>query len=83
MDPKGHSAAQVPHPLQAAFLEEQAGQCGYCLSGMLIASAALLKANPAPDEADVRVLLQEIILTSVQLQEYQVTSLQLQEFQQT
>lgn len=51
---EGLGTPDDPHPLQAAFLEEQAGQCGYCLSGMLIASAALLKANPAPDEADVR-----------------------------
>jgi nicotinate dehydrogenase subunit A len=51
---EGLGTPDDPHPLQAAFLEEQAGQCGYCLSGMLIASAALLKAKPAPDEADVR-----------------------------
>jgi len=51
---EGLGTPDTPHPLQAAFLEEQAGQCGYCLSGMLIASAALLKANPAPDESAVR-----------------------------
>src|SRR4051812_6803382 len=48
----GHPAA--PHPLQAAFLAEQAGQCGYCLSGMLVSAASLLHANPDPDEAAVR-----------------------------
>lgn len=51
---EGLGTPDAPHPLQTAFLEEQAGQCGYCLSGMLIASAALLKANPAPDESAVR-----------------------------
>jgi nicotinate dehydrogenase subunit A len=51
---EGLGTPDVPHALQTAFLEEQAGQCGYCLSGMLIASAALLKANPAPDENAVR-----------------------------
>jgi len=51
---EGLGTPQAPHALQSAFLEEQAGQCGYCLSGMLIASAALLRANPAPDEDDVR-----------------------------
>lgn len=51
---EGLGTPDAPHPLQAAFLEEQAGQCGYCLSGMLIASAALLKANAAPDESAVR-----------------------------
>jgi nicotinate dehydrogenase subunit A len=48
----GNPAA--PHPLQAAFLAEQAGQCGYCLSGMLVSAASLLRANPDPDEAAVR-----------------------------
>jgi nicotinate dehydrogenase subunit A len=44
----------APHPLQQAFLSEQAGQCGYCLSGMLISAASLLRANLDPDEAAVR-----------------------------
>ena len=48
----GNPAA--PHPLQAAFLAEQAGQCGYCLSGMLVSAASLLRSNPDPDEAAVR-----------------------------
>jgi nicotinate dehydrogenase subunit A len=48
----GNQAA--PHPLQEAFLAEQAGQCGYCLSGMLISAASLLGVNPDPDEAAVR-----------------------------
>lgn len=47
-----------PHPLQRAFAEEQAGQCGYCLSGILMSAAALLEANPAPDEAAVRAALE-------------------------
>jgi nicotinate dehydrogenase subunit A len=42
-----------PHPLQQAFLDEQAGQCGYCLPGILISAAALLTRNPAPDEREV------------------------------
>jgi nicotinate dehydrogenase subunit A len=36
------------HPLQAAFVDEQAAQCGYCISGMVVAAAALLKRNPKP-----------------------------------
>jgi nicotinate dehydrogenase subunit A len=51
---EGLGSPDSPHPLQEAFLAEQAGQCGYCLSGMLIASAALLMSNPSPDEATVR-----------------------------
>ena len=42
-----------PHPLQQAFLDEQAGQCGYCLSGILISAAALLASNPKPSRADI------------------------------
>lgn len=41
------------HPLQQAFIDEQAAQCGYCLSGILISAAALLQQNPKPSEAEV------------------------------
>jgi nicotinate dehydrogenase subunit A len=43
-----------PHPLQAAFMAEQAAQCGYCIAGMIMAAKALLDHNPQPSEADVR-----------------------------
>ncbi|MBT3334534.1 MAG: (2Fe-2S)-binding protein [Rhodospirillaceae bacterium] len=43
----------APHPLQQAFLDEQAGQCGYCLSGILISAKALLDKNPDPSRADI------------------------------
>jgi nicotinate dehydrogenase subunit A len=42
------------HPLQVAFVDEQAAQCGYCISGMVIAAAALLKRNPKPTPAQVK-----------------------------
>jgi isoquinoline 1-oxidoreductase subunit alpha len=41
------------HPLQQAWIAEQAPQCGYCQSGMILAAAALLKANPKPSDADI------------------------------
>jgi nicotinate dehydrogenase subunit A len=41
------------HPLQQAFLEEQAGQCAYCLSGIIMSAKALLDHNPAPTRADI------------------------------
>src|SRR5690349_11796773 len=41
------------HPLQQAFLDEQAGQCGYCLSGIIISAKALLDRNPSPSRADI------------------------------
>ena len=43
--------------LRAAFVAEQAAQCGYCSSGMLVAAAALLRANPRPSEAEVKAAL--------------------------
>jgi aerobic-type carbon monoxide dehydrogenase small subunit (CoxS/CutS family) len=43
-----------PGALQRAFIEEQAAQCGYCASGMIMAAQALLDRNPDPSEADVR-----------------------------
>lgn len=45
------------HPLQQAFLDEQAGQCGYCLSGMIIEAAYLLERNRQPTEAEIRTAL--------------------------
>jgi aerobic-type carbon monoxide dehydrogenase small subunit (CoxS/CutS family) len=43
--------------LQQAFLEEQAGQCGYCLSGILVSAAALLARRPQPDRAEIAAAL--------------------------
>ncbi|WP_298960316.1 (2Fe-2S)-binding protein [uncultured Methylobacterium sp.] len=42
------------HPVQAAFVAENAAQCGYCLNGMIMTSAALLARNPDPSEAEIR-----------------------------
>jgi aerobic-type carbon monoxide dehydrogenase small subunit (CoxS/CutS family) len=41
------------HPLQQAFLDEQAGQCGYCLSGIVMSAKALLDRNPTPSRGDI------------------------------
>jgi nicotinate dehydrogenase subunit A len=54
---EGLGAPERPHPLQAAFIAEQAMQCGYCISGILISAAALLARNPDPGEAEVRAAL--------------------------
>jgi nicotinate dehydrogenase subunit A len=54
---EGLGTPERPHPLQSAFLAEQAAQCGYCLSGMLISAAALLRRNPDPTAAEVRTAL--------------------------
>jgi nicotinate dehydrogenase subunit A len=54
---EGLGTAELPHPLQTAFIAEQALQCGYCISGILISAAALLKKNPNPSDRDVRAAL--------------------------
>ncbi len=51
---EGLGTPEAPHPLQRAFLELQAGQCGYCLSGILMAAAALLRRVPQPSAAQVK-----------------------------
>src|SRR5271169_2094934 len=51
---EGLGRPEAPHPLQQAFILEQAAQCGYCTSGMLISAAALLARTPQPSEAEVR-----------------------------
>jgi nicotinate dehydrogenase subunit A len=51
---EGLGNRMAPHPVQRAFIAEQAAQCGYCTSGMLIASAGLLHKHPHPDDAQIR-----------------------------
>jgi len=51
---EGLGSPERPHPLQTAFIEHQALQCGYCTNGMIVSAAALLKRNPAPSEAEIR-----------------------------
>jgi nicotinate dehydrogenase subunit A len=50
---EGLGTPDAPHPLQRAFLEEQAGQCGYCLSGIIISAKALLDRTPRPSRTDI------------------------------
>src|SRR6476620_6606549 len=50
-----------PHPLQQAFLDEQAGQCGYCLPGILISAKALLARTPAPARREIAEALDDNI----------------------
>ena len=54
---EGLSANGALHPLQQAFLDEQAGQCGYCLSGILMSAAALLARNPRPSRSEIAAAL--------------------------
>jgi nicotinate dehydrogenase subunit A len=51
---EGLGTLERPHPLQAAFMEEQAAQCGYCIAGMIMFAKALLDNIPQPTEDEVR-----------------------------
>ena len=51
---EGLGSPERPHPLQAAFIEEQAAQCGYCIGGMVMAAKALLDRQPRPTEDQVK-----------------------------
>ena len=50
---EGIGAAERPHPLQTAFIELQAGQCGYCLAGIIVGAKALLDRNLSPSRAEI------------------------------
>ena len=54
---EGLGAPEKLHPVQRAFIEEQAAQCGYCINGMIMESAAFLATNGAPDETAVKTAL--------------------------
>jgi nicotinate dehydrogenase subunit A len=51
---EGLGTADKPHPVQAAFIEEQTFQCGYCLNGWVMTATALLDKNPRPSDAEMR-----------------------------
>ncbi|MFL5367980.1 MAG: (2Fe-2S)-binding protein [Myxococcales bacterium] len=54
---EGLGSATSLHPLQKAFIAEQAAQCGYCIAGMLMTAKALLDENPHPSESEIRLAL--------------------------
>lgn len=58
---EGLGSVAKPHPLQAAFIAEQAAQCGFCMNGILINSKALLDKNPNPSEDDIKRALDPIL----------------------
>ena len=55
---EGLGTAERPGPVQAAFIELQAAQCGYCIAGMVMRAQALLERNPAPGEDEIRAQMQ-------------------------
>ncbi len=58
---EGLGTPDRPHPLQQAFLDEQAGQCGYCLAGILVSAKALLDHNLSPSRSEIAVALDDNI----------------------
>ena len=54
---EGLGTPEKPRPVQAAFIAEQAAQCGYCTSGMVMSAVALLASNPAPTRAETQAAL--------------------------
>jgi len=51
---EGLGTREAPHPLQVAFIDQQAMQCGYCVNGVMLTAAALLQDNPDPSERQIR-----------------------------
>jgi nicotinate dehydrogenase subunit A len=51
---EGLGTVAHPHPLQKAFIEEQAGQCAYCMNGMIMTAKVLLDKNPRPTESEIK-----------------------------
>lgn len=51
---EGLGSSLKPGKLQQAFIDEQAAQCGYCINGMIMTSAALLKTNPKPSDTEIK-----------------------------
>lgn len=52
--PAGLGSVEDPHPIQQAFIDEQAAQCGYCVGGILMETKALLDSNPNPTDEEIR-----------------------------
>jgi nicotinate dehydrogenase subunit A len=55
---EGLSREGAPHPIQQAFIGEQAAQCGYCINGIMMSAMALLERNPDPSEAEIAAALE-------------------------
>ena len=58
---EGLGSIDKPHPLQQAFIDEQAAQCGFCLSGVMLEAKALVDANPNPSDHDIQQALSGVL----------------------
>ena len=57
----GLGTPEKPHPIQRAFIEEQAAQCGFCLSGVILAGKALVDRNPKPTDEQIQQALSGVL----------------------
>jgi nicotinate dehydrogenase subunit A len=57
----GLGTVETPHPLQTAFIDEQAAQCGYCMNGILMTAKVLLDRTPNPSDAEIRRALDPVL----------------------
>jgi nicotinate dehydrogenase subunit A len=58
---EGLGSIDKPHPLQQAFIDEQAAQCGFCLSGVILEAKALVDRNPNPSDSDIQQALSDVL----------------------
>ena len=58
---EGLGSIDRPHPIQQAFIDEQAAQCGFCLSGVILTAKALVDANPHPSDRDIQEALSGVL----------------------
>ncbi len=58
---EGLGSIDKPHPLQQAFIDEQAAQCGFCLSGVILEAKALVDRNPNPSDSDIQQALADVL----------------------
>ena len=58
---EGLGSPEKPHPVQQAWIEEQAFQCGYCMNGQIMSAKALLDKTPHPTDAQIRTALQSVL----------------------
>jgi nicotinate dehydrogenase subunit A len=58
---EGLGTVEKPHPIQKAFIEEQAAQCGFCLSGVVMTAKAFVDSNPKPTDAEIRQAMSNVL----------------------
>src|SRR5262245_5531404 len=58
---EGLGSSEKPHPIQKAFIEEQAMQCGFCVNGVIMSAKAYLDRNPKATDADIRQALSNVL----------------------